>query len=259
VDAQLDSLEAVSALDFSGKSLRLQVWPKKAETKLGGLIPAEIPLCHHGYTDMLFVVNVADAYYYALRPSDASSCQLGHIAVKHTSDDSALCRAMYKIKEACCRGDVPIKSEWRALDLGASPGGWSQYLATAGVARVVAVDPGLVEIALEHKDVVRHIPALAQDALHELDREGPYNLICSDMNMHPEAAARVMLSAAHLVVPGGYLFLTIKFVKRGKKAEEEMTRQEMEVLQGEFEGMRLMWLFANQGGEKTLIARKKAD
>ena len=46
-------------------------------------------------------------------------------------------------------------------------------------------------------------------------------------------------------------------VKRGKWNEEEMTRQAMAVLEGEFCEMRIMWLFANQAGEKTLLARKK--
>ena len=77
------------------------------------------------------------------------------------------------------------------------------------------------------------------------------------MNMHPEAAARVMLSVSELLVPGGFLVLTLKYVKRGKWNEEEMTRQAMAVLEGEFCEMRIMWLFANQAGEKTLLARKK--
>lgn len=53
---------------------------------------------------------------------------------------SAISRAYYKIQEACLRFKVPLDETSKALDLGAAPGGWSQWLSQVAHI-VVAVDP----------------------------------------------------------------------------------------------------------------------
>ena len=235
-------------------TLRLQTWPKKYEVELGDLIPEEVPLDPRSFSHMLFVVEAAGAFHVSIKSKDAFQ---GHIAVKH-KEESALCRAMYKVKEACVKGGVRLKPEFGALDLGASPGGWTRYL-SGQVGKVVAVDPGEVEVeAANSRCKVVHIKQKSEDCLAELAAHGPYHFIGSDMNMHPEAAAKTMLSLSHLLEPEAYLVLTLKFVKRGKRNEEEMTRMAIETLSPDFDRFNTIWLLSNQSGEKTLLARKKA-
>lgn len=59
--------------------------------------------------------------------------------------DSAISRAYYKIQEACLRFKVPLNETWKVLDLGAAPGGWSQWLSQVAHI-VVAVDPANMRI-----------------------------------------------------------------------------------------------------------------
>lgn len=255
IESRAETLEAVAGLDYSGMTLRLQMWPKKREGELGQLIPEEVALDPRSFTHMLFVVHSQNEYHYSLQPR-SSFC--GSIAQRNT-EDNALCRAIYKIKEACTRLPIPLERAWKAIDLGASPGGWTHYL-SGYVGKVVAVDPGKVEIPDDTTQCeVVHIKKPAQDALAEIQEHGPYQLICSDMNIHPEAAARMMVSLSHAVEPGGYLVLTIKLVKRGKRNAEEMIKLAKEMLDPLYDTFTVLWLMSNQTGEKTLLARRTAQ
>ena len=40
----------------------------------------------------------------------------------------AACRAFFKMEEAAARGGIVVGAGWRCVDVGASPGGWTQWL-----------------------------------------------------------------------------------------------------------------------------------
>jgi len=228
-------LEGVAA-SLEGVTLRVQMWPKKRELELIELMDAEVAVDPKAFTHVLFVVA----------------------AMGRHIDDDALCRAMYKIKEATVRCNVPLQADWTTLDLGASPGGWVQYLAQH-VGKVVAVDPGEVALPAHGMAEVVHIKRLSEDAMEEIVQHGPYQLLCSDMNVHPEKAAGIMATLAPHLVPRGFLVLTLKFVMKGKRNEEKMQEQAISTLGTYFDHFEIIWLFSNQSGEKTLLARRKED
>ena len=95
-------------------------------------------------------------------------------------------RAAYKLKEIDARHHI-LKPGMRVVDLGAAPGGWSQYAAervksTDGKGQVVAIDylamdpiPGVTFVQLDFTD--EH----ADETLKSMLREGGADVILSDM------------------------------------------------------------------------------
>jgi len=96
-----------------------------------------------------------------------------------------ICRAFFKLEEALERARVPLRSDWLCVDVGSSPGGWTQSLARRlklaalaeaeadeeGLVRqrghVWAVDPGVLEPAAHGSNVTR-LPMIAQEAVEAL-------------------------------------------------------------------------------------------
>ena len=87
-----------------------------------------------------------------------------------------------------------------AIDVGASPGGWTQKLAHMGYERVLAVDPGHLEDAVKQGGGrIVHLPHVVQskevrEAIQEAkdkDKLRLRMLVC-DVNFEPQEAARVL-------------------------------------------------------------------
>ncbi|CAN0550748.1 unnamed protein product, partial [Laminaria digitata] len=131
------------------------------------------------------------------------------------------------------------------IDVGASPGGWTSYLAPR-CRRVLAVDPAEMESSVLALPNVVHVRKMIQDARGELlgilagnwpeeeekggrkrstggcDRAngaatwaaavGAADLLVSDMNAEPQVVADVLLSAmaAGLAKPGALVVATLK-------------------------------------------------
>eukprot|EP00388_Colpodella_angusta_P011516 GDKJ01029451.1.p1 GENE.GDKJ01029451.1~~GDKJ01029451.1.p1 ORF type:complete len:523 (+),score=106.33 GDKJ01029451.1:107-1675(+) len=117
--------------------------------------------------DATHVLHICQAYRrFAIQIADA---RLAPVPVVHISESIPLvvCRALFKVREAlylaarqedrltnwdCCPscGSSQVKEGQdgcgcSCIDIGASPGGWSFYLATLGL-KVRAVDPGLITL-----------------------------------------------------------------------------------------------------------------
>jgi hypothetical protein len=89
-----------------------------------------------------------------------------------------------------------------AMDVGASPGGWSQFLAEAGYGTVLAVDPGLLNDDVIADKRIVHLPVVVEDPLVQarLKQEvttgararGLRMLVC-DVNFSPWLAAGTLV------------------------------------------------------------------
>ena len=103
--------------------------------------------------------------------------------VKKAQEEGWRSRAAYKLAEID-RKDGLLKAGMRIVDLGAAPGGWSQYAAQKlqGRGQVVALDilpmDALLDVAVLQADF-REAEALEQ--LHEVLRGEPVDLVLSDM------------------------------------------------------------------------------
>jgi 23S rRNA (cytidine2498-2'-O)-methyltransferase len=116
-------------------------------------------------------------------------------------------RAEFKLEELFKLVPLSLPTRGRALDLGASPGGWTRILRTRGF-DVTAVDPGELAPTLAADRCVRHVRTTAGQFLRgSHDR---FDCIVNDMRMDPDQAVRTMLTAASRLRPGGLMISTLK-------------------------------------------------
>lgn len=128
----------------------------------------------------------------------------GRLRLAETPD--RISRAEHKLEELFAL--QPLSIEGDALDLGASPGGWTRILLQRGARRVHAVDPGEPAPALARRgDVVWH-RTTAGEYLARSRRD--FGVIVNDMRMEPQQSVRTMISAAKLLRPGGLIIMTLK-------------------------------------------------
>jgi 23S rRNA (cytidine2498-2'-O)-methyltransferase len=123
--------------------------------------------------------------------------------------DEQVSRAEWKLEELLKVCDVPWpRSSGRALDLGASPGGWTRILRMQGY-EVWAVDPGDLHPRVAADPGVHHLRTTAGQFL-SAPPSGAFDVIVNDMRMVAERSARVMVDAARLLVPAGIVIMTLK-------------------------------------------------
>ena len=127
--------------------------------------------------------------------------------------DGVICRAFYKLREVALRLGLRLEVE-HAIDVGASPGGWTTCLCDAGCARVTAVDPGALYLppALAASGRVEHLQMRIEAALPLLHERGGVrlDLLVCDMNAPPEVVVAIAHDASPLLVDGAALVLTFK-------------------------------------------------
>lgn len=218
-------------------------------------------------THVLDIVLAYDRFYCSL-VAKAQAPQFSATSVARIyGAGGALCRAFFKLQEAFM--NFPkiciLEAGATALDIGASPGGWTQVLAArvGDGGRVFAVDPGTLELAPVPRCVTHlraKMPEVLIDLAAALQQEGrQLNAVVCDANVHPEAAGRFISELAPLVANGAFLVLTYKGfchgVKRYFQDVEKATAQleKDEVLQ---KGSSVLThLLANGPLERTLVAR----
>jgi predicted rRNA methylase YqxC with S4 and FtsJ domains len=175
---------------------------------------------------------------------------------------SPVCRAYFKLREAAFYLDLNLNSHSIALDVGASPGGWSSYLAESGCTQVFSVDPGLLDARVLAMPTVEHLRMKIEDALPLLTRRGLAGRIgfyCCDMNAPPAQAVDFLLKALPLLRPGAAVVITFKNTlhnPRAKKAEWEAdVAAGVQAMGAAVEGVRVVQLFANTPRECTVLGR----
>ncbi|KAH8045202.1 FtsJ-like methyltransferase [Aureococcus anophagefferens] len=134
-------------------------------------------------------------------------------------DGHAVSRAYFKLREAA---DVfgfgaRLGDGARVVDVGASPGGWSQLCLERGAALVAAVDPGALDASLLDAyggGALVHVRARVQEstaALAAAAAGGRFDACVCDANAHPAAALRLLAPAVcPLLRRGAALVLTLK-------------------------------------------------
>lgn len=180
-----------------------------------------------------------------------------------------ICRAYFKLQEAFDRyfernSDSNVTRSFPiALDCGASPGGWTKYLAeTLRCDRVYSIDPGALSPAVLSMRGVEHLKMRIEDAwpllLRELSGKGSrVDLWVSDMCLHLiSSQVDALLLAIELgIVSAGTMFvLTLKCTGGYTKASFDSQAQvEVDRVKGFTRGLKMMHLFSNRIGERTII------
>ena len=149
-----------------------------------------------------------------------------HFRLENKSRD-VLNRAEVKIKEAFDVFGLNEKKFGNCIDVGASPGGWTNFMVKRG-AKVVAIDRGLLEYEkLATKDVkviedigdysdshaVLHIRMNISEAEKLPMKESSFDLLAVDTNTDYMESAKIANSLSVYLKRGGCLIMTLKLPK----------------------------------------------
>ncbi|CAM9783801.1 unnamed protein product [Scytosiphon promiscuus] len=111
------------------------------------------------FTHVLSVVFARGAFLWGL----AEAATHGRSIIDNNNEDTAVCRAFYKIKEVSSRAELTFSKDWTAVDIGAAPGGWTSFLASK-CRRVLSVDPAELDPAILALPNVVHVQQTIQAA-----------------------------------------------------------------------------------------------
>ncbi|MCB0042453.1 MAG: hypothetical protein M9936_20900 [Caldilinea sp.] len=129
-------------------------------------------------------------------------------------EDGQISRAEFKLLEALEVFNIVLPPRGVALDLGASPGGWTRVLRQADQ-YVTAIDPGDLDPRLGSDAGVRHKRMTAEAYL----AAGPdsFDLIVNDMRMDGRDSARLMVAFAPYLYRHGIAIMTVKLPEQGRR------------------------------------------
>jgi hypothetical protein len=205
------------------------------------------------------------------------------------SFSGTFCRAQYKLHEAMeslrdatlvdalesgdalaalrdmSRSRAAAKTAWRAIDVGAAPGGWTAYLAgpDVGCSKVMAVDAASLAPAVLDFPSVCHVRSSLQDALltGALVENAPYDLLVADLNADPRDCARWISPLFPLMKSGSSLVLTMKLPYATVDSEvingQPIIQDAAELLSFGWTSFHCKWLMANTVKERTLFAVRR--
>lgn len=160
-------------------------------------------------------------------------------------------RSEFKLEELFRMGELRLPTSGIAVDLGASPGGWTRILRQTGLT-VWAVDPAALDARIARDPEVHHIRTTAGSFLSSTTLEP--DLIVNDMRMAAELSASVMLSASRVLKPGGLAVQTLKISPHGALAT---VRTALRMLRQAYEVVFVRQLHHNRN-EVTVVLRRPA-
>jgi len=160
-------------------------------------------------------------------------------------------RSEFQLEELFRMGELHLPTSGIAVDLGASPGGWTRILRERGLS-VWAVDPAALDPRIARDPEVHHIRTAAGPFLSSTKLKP--DLIVNDMRMAAELSASVMLSASRMLKPGGLAVQTLKISPNGALAT---VRNALRMLRQEYQVVFVRQLHHNRN-EVTVVLRRPA-
>ena len=155
-------------------------------------------------------------------------------------------------------GDGARSPPLKAVDVGASPGGWSSFLASRGC-QVTAIDAGKLNLSPNihpFHSRIRHVNKLLESAEEDLKHAGPFDLVVCDMNRRPKEAVELIaqLCSWGIVRKGARAMITFKMTVRAKRDFERLRLEAQNAMKGIFRIFRILHLFSNSPRECTCLA-----
>ncbi len=159
-------------------------------------------------------------------------------------------RSEFKLLEALEAFGVDLPPRGVALDLGASPGGWTRVLRQRQQ-YVTAVDPGELDPRLAQDKGVRHLRMTAEEYL--ANEPDTFDIIVNDMRMDARDSARLMVAYARHLYPHGLAIMTFKLPERNRRP---VLDHAFNILRQAYDILGARQLFHNRS-EITVFLRKK--
>jgi 23S rRNA (cytidine2498-2'-O)-methyltransferase len=171
--------------------------------------------------------------------------------IRLARDDSQVSRAEFKLEELFQTFSLDLPTAGRAVDLGASPGGWTRILRGHGL-EVWAVDPGDLDARVAGDRRVHHARTTAGEFFRSTDVR--FDLAVNDMKMDPTMSCRVMLTTAPHLRPGALAIVTLKI---GTQRPVETVQRCLTLLGRSYEVLHARQLQHNRH-EVTVVGRRRA-
>jgi 23S rRNA (cytidine2498-2'-O)-methyltransferase len=241
----------------AGTEPAVQAWTSgSAEIGYGaGSLAAEIgrhlrfPAARSGRERVLSAVITPDGVSIGLNRTDLSLCDWPGGRVRLSRDDTQVSRAEFKLEELFQVFPLRLPNRGRAVDLGASPGGWTRILRRQGLS-VWAVDPAELDERVLVDRQVRHERMTAGEFLRRTDLT--FDLAVNDMRMDPLLSCQVMVDAAGLLRRGAVAVVTLKI---GRSRPLETVRRGLRTLSDRYRVEFARQLHHNRH-ELTVVARR---
>lgn len=170
--------------------------------------------------------------------------------VRLSKSREQISRAELKLEEIFQVLKIPSDCAGLALDLGASPGGWTRILRQHGF-EVWSVDPGDLALALGRDPGVHHARTTAGNFFDSTDKR--FNIIVNDMKMAPELSAKMMRDAAKLLRPGALAIMTLKI---GQHQPVEVVRYSLRILERHYR-IRFVRQLHHNRHEVTVVSERR--
>ena len=129
-------------------------------------------------------------------------------------EEGQVSRSEFKLLEALEIFKIKLPARGVALDLGASPGGWTRVLRQKDQ-YVTAVDPGDLDPRIAADRGVRHKRMTAEQYL--ADEPDQFDLIVNDMRMDARDSARMMVAYARQLYRHGLAIMTLKLPEQNRR------------------------------------------
>lgn len=233
VDKKITNIDELQKIN---KKIRIQVYPKIQENKvLEKLEERGFDLSPTEFEEVLSVVYVNDQCYYGL------------LNKKHyfrKIHEKKIARAYYKIKQLVFEKQIKLDNKV-VLDVGAAPGGWSEYLKDH-VEKIVAVDPAQLKI---EGDNIVYFKNKIEDVISEVNNYN-YDIIICDVN---DVFYSVFNNILKLNYKNKQLIMTLKFSKKSLKKINQDVEEIKEFLKMYAKDVEILFLFANTKFERTLF------
>ncbi len=191
------------------------------------------------------VVIVGSAVYAGTAATELCLSRWSGGEPRYRSEKDLVSRAENKLLEAFEVFPLlqPIDGA-EALDLGASPGGWSKVLASFGYA-VTAVDPAPLESSVLEDPRITYVQ-LSSQRFAATQRGSRFALIVNDMKMDAVESAHIVESISNLLSDDGAVVMTLKLPQLSPVKTFAKIREALTVLQQSYEIVGARQLFYNR-------------
>ncbi|BCJ86198.1 SAM-dependent methyltransferase [Effusibacillus dendaii] len=171
-------------------------------------------------------------------------------AIRFQRQENQLSRSRFKLEEACLTFGIPIHTFKNALDLGASPGGWTSFLLDQGL-HVTAVDTSLLDSSLmDHP----HLTFVRENASDTDFPANSFDILTCDMSWSPQNTAKILVKLEPSLQKNGIVILTIKLLqKKIRKTIQEV----LKLLQPAYETLQVKQLFHNRDEVTAYLKSRK--
>lgn len=170
--------------------------------------------------------------------------------IRFQKDENQVSRSEFKLLEAFNVFDINAKNGGLALDLGASPGGWSKAISEMGM-KVISVDPAPLNEVLSKNKNISPIKSTAQNFFK--NNKEKFDIILNDMKMDVNESIDIMILAKEFLKKDGFCIMTLKLPASN---QQKKAYKSIEILEKYFKVLYARQLFYNRS-EVTVVFSNK--